>query len=471
MSNRTIKNLKFEILAPLTLLINSSINEGIFPGIWKLGRVCPIHKRGAKTDASNYRPIAITSNVGKLAESVIRLQLSEALEKVLPDNMHGFRPHRSTETALVQLMEKVKLYKSQGMKVALLALDASAAFDLLDHNLIIRSLEAIGAGPVMIRWISHYLSSCEQYVDVAGTFSETWSSDVGVGQGKRLSSDLFNLGTLSYAIWSTILENTIFADDGSDIVFASTDAELNTKLRSTADARISWFNLAGLTLNASKSELLGFGTQPDPLLIDGTLIKPTNSIKFLGLTIQSDMKFTKHTEETANKLRSAAGRIRSEGRNVTVADRRVLFNGWIRSLVNFNGLAYLPHLCENQLQQLTSAYNSGIRAIFGLPKSGYAPIDDLRCRLKLPSIDQLKEHLLFKEAWIRRNDFVRHTEGPITRGRANLKVPLADQRGFAGKRLASILPKYWNELPLDIKNLSNEKSAKLAIRKWVFNPN
>ena len=59
--------------------------------------------------------------------------------------MHGFRPNRGTESALLELLEKIKLLKCQGQKVAVLALDASAAFDILSHTLILRSLEAIGA--------------------------------------------------------------------------------------------------------------------------------------------------------------------------------------------------------------------------------------------------------------------------------------------------------------------------------------
>ena len=147
---------------------------------------------------------------------LVRLQLSQALEEVLPENMHGFRPNRNTESALVQMLEKIKAHKCQGKKVALLALDASAAFDLLSHSLILRTLEAIGAGPLMLNWTTDYLSGCLQYVDLNGFHSAIWSTDVGVGQGKRLSGDFFNLGCLSNAIWSVLSDLILYADDGGD---------------------------------------------------------------------------------------------------------------------------------------------------------------------------------------------------------------------------------------------------------------
>ena len=47
-SNRLLKCLKFEIALPFTIIANESVNEGIFPSIWKLGSVVPIHKKGSK---------------------------------------------------------------------------------------------------------------------------------------------------------------------------------------------------------------------------------------------------------------------------------------------------------------------------------------------------------------------------------------------------------------------------------------
>ena len=115
-SNRTLKILKFQIVKPLTRIINANITSSHFPNIWKIGRVCPTFKRGAKDESTNYRPISLTSNIGKLVESVIRIQFVDALERVLPPNMHGFRSNRGTETALIQLTEKIKTLKSQGQQ-------------------------------------------------------------------------------------------------------------------------------------------------------------------------------------------------------------------------------------------------------------------------------------------------------------------------------------------------------------------
>ena len=82
-----------------------------------------------------------------LLELLILRQVEPYIDSCLPDVMHGFRNNKSTETALVSVLDQIKDLKSRNKKVAILALDCSSAFDLLDHNLVTSSLERIGAGP------------------------------------------------------------------------------------------------------------------------------------------------------------------------------------------------------------------------------------------------------------------------------------------------------------------------------------
>ena len=213
-----------------------------------------------------------------------------------------------------------------------------------------------------------------------------------------------------------------------------------------------------------KSELIGFNVDLEPIEIEGT------TIKFLGLTIEQDLNFDIHVNNISNKMRSAAGCIRAEGRHVSVSDRKILFNGWVRSIISHNALAFLPHLSDAQIQLLTTAYNSGIRAIFGLPKRGYAPISDLRSRLHIPSVEDIRDSSLFMAAWNNREHFSTPAKsGPTTRGRANLNVPLPDLRGMSGKLLSSISAKYWNKLPIAIKLEQKKCKAKTLIRNFVLN--
>ena len=66
---------------PLELIINKSLNEGVFPKLMKSANVCPIFKKGDKKKCENYRPISLLSNLSKIFERLMHIRLYEFLEK------------------------------------------------------------------------------------------------------------------------------------------------------------------------------------------------------------------------------------------------------------------------------------------------------------------------------------------------------------------------------------------------------
>ena len=101
--NRLIKSLKFEALDATTLVFNKCIVEGVFPEVWKSGKIFPTFKKGAKDKVENYRPVCLFSNLGKLLEAVVKKQLTSHLENVLPSNIFGFRPESKSLVVKIQL--------------------------------------------------------------------------------------------------------------------------------------------------------------------------------------------------------------------------------------------------------------------------------------------------------------------------------------------------------------------------------
>jgi len=182
-----------------------------------------------------------------------------------------------------------------------------------------------------------------------------------------------------------------------DLVFGDTAEECNDKLQMLVAEKLQWYSHVGLPLNSKKSELMGIGFTPTPLTIDGNVIKAKSTMTFLGLTITSDLKMDSHVEKVCNKLRSAAARIRVDGRFYTIGDRRLLFNAWCRGTISINALAYLPSCNSGHLQKLNTALNCGIRAVAGLPRYGKAPLSVIRNNLNLPSTQDIKEYILLKK--------------------------------------------------------------------------
>ena len=79
------------IVKPLLLIFNNSIEERIFPTLWKKANITPIHKKGNKNDVKKYRTMSVLPICGKLFERIIYDDLFNYLETNLNRNQSGFR--------------------------------------------------------------------------------------------------------------------------------------------------------------------------------------------------------------------------------------------------------------------------------------------------------------------------------------------------------------------------------------------
>jgi len=113
MSPRVLVELKDVIVFPVTLIMKCSLASGIVPEDWKTANVSPIHKSGAKSHASNYRPISLTSHICKLFESIIRDAVIKHLEinGLVNGSQYGFRKSGSCLSNLLQFLDQVNIKK------------------------------------------------------------------------------------------------------------------------------------------------------------------------------------------------------------------------------------------------------------------------------------------------------------------------------------------------------------------------
>ena len=102
-----LKETADSISLPLYILFTKSINAGTLPAAWKQGHVTPIYKKGPRCLVQNYRPITLTSIIGKILESIIRDALLNHFNhhSLLNANQHGFVPKRSCTSQLLMVLE------------------------------------------------------------------------------------------------------------------------------------------------------------------------------------------------------------------------------------------------------------------------------------------------------------------------------------------------------------------------------
>ncbi len=172
-STLKIANSNFKFTEALCKIINRSFEEGCFPRQLKNARVVPIHKGGAKTSVSNYRPISLLNSFSKVYEKIMHNRLLNFIEhnSSLYDSQYGFRPGRSCEHAILNAQNILLNSLSQNKVSLLLLIDYSKAFDMVDHQVLLRKLEHYGIRGTVLAWMKSYLENRTQYVTIDGTDS------------------------------------------------------------------------------------------------------------------------------------------------------------------------------------------------------------------------------------------------------------------------------------------------------------
>ena len=150
------------VLPYLTKIINESLISGIFPEVHKTALVTPLLKKVGldQNVLKNYRPVSNLSFVSKVIEKIVLSQLSGHLSvnKLFSMYQSAYRPGHSTETALVKILNDLLMSMDKGKVSLLTLLDLSAAFDTIDHGILISRLEHVyGISGSALSWFSSYL--------------------------------------------------------------------------------------------------------------------------------------------------------------------------------------------------------------------------------------------------------------------------------------------------------------------------
>ena len=139
LSLQLIRKVQPAIIEPLTVLINRSLDEGIFRTKLKESRLIPLFKRGGPTVIDNYRPISLLPIFSKIYEKVAAKRLYEYFEanKILSDKQYGFRKNRSAGFAITDLIMNIKEAQDDGLYSLAIFLDLTKAFDCVDFDIFL----------------------------------------------------------------------------------------------------------------------------------------------------------------------------------------------------------------------------------------------------------------------------------------------------------------------------------------------
>ena len=256
---KLLYELRYELQKPLCKLFKLSIETALIPQDWRDANVTPLFKKGSRNMAENYRPISLTSIIGKILESIIKDIIVEHLEKfkLIYDSQHGFRKGRSCLTNLLDFIEVVTHHLDEGQPVDLVYLDFAKAFDKVPFCRLFKKLEAHGIGEQVLQWIQKWLHGRRQRVSVNKTLSEWAEVTSGVPQGSVLGPVLF-LVYINDIDLGVISKLSKFADDSKLCKNICTDADREA-LQQDLDRLNEWSQKWQMKFNVDKCSVIHIG--------------------------------------------------------------------------------------------------------------------------------------------------------------------------------------------------------------------
>ena len=149
----------------LTTLYYSCFASGIFPKVFKISKITPIHKKGNKELIENYRPVSTLPVFGNIFENLIYSRVYQFLtyKGILSDTQSGFIKGHSTAHAIHYSANIVKSALENKKHVLGIFIDLSKAFYTIDHKILLRKLENCDIRGIANDLFKSYLSDREQF--------------------------------------------------------------------------------------------------------------------------------------------------------------------------------------------------------------------------------------------------------------------------------------------------------------------
>lgn len=364
----------------LLQIINSSLQSGIFPTALKTAAVKPLLKKRNLDPSlvSNYRPISNLPFIGKILEKTVYQQLTCFLSanNLFDKFQSGFRPHHSTESALTKVINDIHMNTDSGKISILVLLDLSAAFDTVDHKILLDRLENwVGLSGTVLDWFRSYLQDRNYFVTIGNYTSSPTNMSCGVPQGSILGPVLFNLYMLPLGL--IMQKNKIsyhnYADDTQLYIALSSDDYSPIDLLCQCMEQINdWMCQNFLQLNQDKTEIIVFGALEERLKVTAHLeslsLKPKNQVKNLGVIIDSDLNFNSHIKSIKKSAFYHLKNIARIRNFMSKQDLEKLMHAFISSRLDYcNSL--LSGLPKKTIKQLQLIQNTAARVLTGTKKA------------------------------------------------------------------------------------------------------
>ena len=472
----------FAVIGPLLLhIINTSIASGIFPEMWKVACVLPLHKAGDRNLAQNYRPISLLPVMSKIAERVVCTQLSNYLTKnnLQSNHQYAYRCGHSTEDAVLDAISWATNEIDKGQLASVTTIDLSKAFDSVDHDVLLMKLAWYG---IPSHWFRSYLSGRGQMVRGG---CEIRPVRFGVPQGSILGPILFSVVVADLPCFLSHGHLVCYADDTQLLDSSPPDSDsllqLKIRLQKTLTSVHNWFKTNSLKMNASKTDFILLGTKSTlrkankfTFSFCNNSFESSNTIRMLGVTVDQLLSWDQHISVVVRRCYCILLSLNRFRRHFSTEALITIIRAHVFSQILYC-LPLWGGASQQQLYRIQKVINFAARVVTGVKRRDH--ITPALNSLHWSRIGQLVEerdclkvyHALhddnapaaMQSLFTRRSEVAtRETRLTCTEQLHLPKVRLSATQKFFSYRAAAS----WNTLPREAQNAPSLRAFKTALR-------
>ena len=463
-------------------IINLSITTKIVPSGWKVAEVVPLFKSGDMSKPENYRLISILPSASKLLEKVVHKQLYAFLQRhsLFSNAQFGFRKGHSTSSCILHLTDVIYRNMDSSLFTGVVFLDLKKAFDTVDHSILLKKLYKYSISVESITWFESYLTGRKQLIKVNGVKSSLRDVLCGVPQGSILGPLLFILYINDLFEYLTDTRINLYADDTALYYADSVQDSLMSTLSSEMHVVGEWLRANKLTLNIAKTKFVIFGTaaklrnlQDIPLKLYGETIEKLDSMKYLGVFLDSNLSFDRHIDYIVDKAAKKIGVIRKVNECLYRSTALTLYKSLVLPLFDYCDTVYMCTSMGN-LSKLQLLQNQACRTI--LLAGIYMSVIDMHRSLKLELLnDRRNVHMALechKNIYFEDQSSLAHFYVPVIDIQGGIRTRHSESKfmsvprtrtAVGGKAYSVRGPNFWNSIVKEFRLIETFSEFKTSI--------
>lgn len=317
----------------------------------RLAVVKIIYKKGDKDKMSNYRPISLLCADYKLFAKIITNRMRPVLNSIIQQDQQGFIKEGDIMGNLILVKEIIQYCNEEDVEGALILMDFKKAYDRVDRDLMIKTLERMNFGPEFTEMIATLYEEVGSMIEVNDELTREVITGGGVRQGCPLSPFLFICVLELMAIAVRENENirgirepetkeedkiSLFADDSC--ICLSNPFEHLKEARYTMK---KYEDASGSALHEGKTMIMKIGKTRKKKMtnkqvgVNFTILKDDDREKYLGDMIGNDVKEEERFEKNTGKMEKIGYRWDRE--KVTVYGRALISNTLMVPVILYKG--------------------------------------------------------------------------------------------------------------------------------------